>query len=101
MGTLDKRDIRLFDMTFDVYNQKPHYIELKSRSGQFWCVYKEDDTLVVLLHKHHSGDEYHVHFLFTDATDALSEIMQHERYIEKRNKNKEKLCGNRKLNIVF
>ncbi len=33
MGTLDNSDIRLFNMTFDVYNQKPHYMELKSKSG--------------------------------------------------------------------
>lgn len=97
MGTLDNSDIRLFNMTFDVYNQKPHYMELKSKSGQFWCVYKEDDSLIVLLHKHAAGDKYHVHYLFSDTSGALSEIMQHERYLEKRNKNREKLCGKAQL----
>ncbi len=99
MGTLDNSDIRLFNMSFNVYNQKPHYLELKSQSGQFWCVYKEDEELVILLHKHHPSDKYHIHYIFRNTTNALSEIMQHERYIEKRRKLHEKLCGDKKIEI--
>ncbi len=101
MSTLDNTEIRLFNLSFDVYNQKSHYLELKSRSGQFWCVYKEDEALVILLHKHHANDKYHIHYVFSDTTSALSEIMQHERYIEKRKKLHQKLCGNRKIEIVL
>jgi hypothetical protein len=101
MSTLDKSDIRLFNMSFNVYNQKSHYLELTSKSGQFWCVYKEDEELVLLLHKHHSGDKYHVHYIFNNTSSALSEIMQHERYIEKRRKLHKKLCGNRKIEILL
>ena len=86
MGTIDTDDIRLFNMSFNVYNQKPHYIELQSRSGQHWCVYKEDEDIVVLLHKHYASDKYHVHYIISNTSDALSEILQHERYIEKRKK---------------
>ncbi len=99
MGTLDNDDIRLFNMSFNVYKQKPHYIELKSHSGQHWCVYKEDDDLIVLLHKHYASDKFHVHYVFKSTSDALSEIFQHERYIEKRKKLHKKLCGNRKIEI--
>ncbi len=101
MGTLDTEDIRLFSMSFNVYNQKPHYIELKSKSGQHWCVYKEDEDLVVLLHKHYINDRFHVHYVVSNTSEALSEIFQHERYIEKRKKLHKKLCGNRKIEIVL
>ncbi len=101
MGILDSSDIRLFNLSFNVYNQKPHYLELKSKSGQHWCIYKEDEELIILLHKHHSSDKYHVHYIFDDTTKALSEIFQHERYIEKRKKLHKKLCGDRQIKIVL
>lgn len=34
MGTLDIDDIRLFSMSFKVYKENPHYIELQSNSSQ-------------------------------------------------------------------
>ena len=101
MGTLDNSDIRLFNMRFHVYNQKPYYLELKSKSGQHWCVYKEDEDIIILLHKHKSPEKYHVHYVFDSVPNCLSEIMQHERYLEKRNKLREKICGDRQIEIIL
>lgn len=102
MCTLNTDDIHLFSICFNVYNQKPHYLELKSNSGQHWCVYKEDEDIIILLHKHHFKDKYHVHFVFDgNAGKALSEILQHEKYIEKRNRQQEKICGDRQIEIIL
>jgi uncharacterized protein YbcV (DUF1398 family) len=101
MCRLDTNDIRLFDMVFSVYNQKPHYVEFKTQTGQYYCVYKEDNELILLLHKHHVTDQYHVHYLVSDTTQALSEVLQHEKYILKRRKQHQKLCGDKKIEIIL
>lgn len=101
MCNLNSNDINLFRMAFNVYNERPHYLELKSKSGQHWCIYREEENIVILLHKHKSPEKYHVHYVFDNVPNCLSEIMQHERYLEKRNKLREKICGDRQIEIVL
>lgn len=102
MCRLNKDDLFLFYTgIFDIYNTAKHYIELISKSGQHWCIYKEDENIIILLHKHNLKDKYHVHYIFTDTSKALSEILAHERYIEKRKKEHKKICGNRKFKIIL
>lgn len=101
MVLLDNTDVRLFNMSFNVFNVQQNYMELTGRTGQQWCVYMEDDDIVVLLHRHFEKDKYHVHYLCRTTTEALSEILQHERYIEKRKKIHQQICGNRKIEIVL
>ncbi len=101
MCALDKVDYSLFNMSFDVYNQDSHYIEIKTKSGQYYCVYKEDEDLIVLLHKHRFNDQYHIHYMCEDTGKALGEIMQHERYLEKKKANEKRICRGRKVRIVL
>lgn len=74
------------------------YIEVKSRhTGQDWLVKKFDREgypPVVLYHRHAGADcRYHVHFVYGDDNALLAylEIMQHERYIIKRNEKRWKI----------
>ena len=86
---------------FEIRKRKNHYFELRTKSGQYWCVYKEAEGIILLLHKHHLGDNYHIHYVYENTSKAMSEILQHERYIERRKKNHQKICGNRRIKIVL
>ena len=101
MCKLDNDDIRLFGMVYHVYNQKPHYFEFKVKTGQSYCLYREDKNLYVLLHRHNDKQPFHVHRILGTATDALGEVLNHERYILKRRAEEEKLCGGKKIEIIL
>ncbi len=101
MCKLDNDDIKLFGMVYQIYNQKPHYIEFKTKSKQMYCLYREDTELFVLLHKHSPNQTYHIHRIQRNSADCLSEVLSHERYILKRRAEEEKLCGGRRIEIML
>ena len=91
--------------SFSIIEINDHKIELKSNdTGRFWLVQKfenSDYPPVVLYHKHSYKEEYHVHFVYDqdNALLAYSEIMQHEKYIMKRDSKRRKITclSNRQL----
>ena len=102
MCRLNTEEVEFFSACgFKIVRKKAHYIEIKAESGQYWCIYKEDENVVILLHKHKEHHEYHMHYVFDSSEKAISEIFQHERYIKKRNREKERICGSKKLEFVF
>ena len=102
MCKLDEETVSVFSVcNFKIVKKREHYIEFRSESGQYWCVYMEDKNVALLLHRHHCNDKYHIHYVFDDPVKAVTEILQHERYLKKRNAQKDKLLGKRKLELVF
>ena len=71
-------------------------IELQSETTlQYWMVKKFDKEgypPVVLYHRHCLNEQYHVHFVYEqdNALLAYSEIMQHDKYIMKRDARRKK-----------
>lgn len=74
-------------------------IELESdTTHQFWMVKKFDKDgypPVVLYHRHGLTEQYHVHFVYEqdNALLAYSEIMQHDKYIMKRDAKRKKITS--------
>ncbi len=102
MYPLNKSDAQFYtNCGFDVFNIRDHYFELQAQSGEYWCIYKEEKDIVLLLHKHDYTEKYHLHYVFTDTTAPVSEILQHENYIIKRNKQKERIFNGKKVKIVL
>ncbi len=102
MCKLEKEEVDFFAVCgFRIIKTREHYIELKGESGQYWCIYKEDDGIVLLLHRHHCTDGYHIHYVFDSSEKAVSEIFQHEKYIARRNKERDRICNGRRLQLVF
>ncbi len=81
---------------FSVLTMDDDCIELISdTTNQFWMVKKfnkEGYPPVVLYHSH-NGERYHVHFVYEvdNALLCYSEIVQHDKYILKREKRRAKI----------
>lgn len=101
MCKIDTEDLVLFSTCFKIVGLKDHYFEIQTKTGQFYCIYREDEETSLLLHKHHEHDKYHTHRVTSSATAALSEVLSHEKYLIKRRKEEEKIVRGRKFQIIL